>query len=173
MFYHFLKIMPKRKESILDFYELSVKDVIDKRHWDLPLVEKNAELLRVLAVLGGTDHVWVVDTLENRKLLGVITEGDVLKALAPKRKITYFGMPGKEAVHWEMHETADHIMSREPIICKPGEKVKNVLDKMATHRMRGIPVVENGKIVGEVTLRHLIVIMRHYFKAEQVKESKP
>ncbi|MEW6069398.1 MAG: CBS domain-containing protein, partial [Candidatus Thermoplasmatota archaeon] len=82
--------MTEQKETIETFYNLSVKDVLNKRHWDLPLIEKNAELSTVLAVLGGIDHVWVVDSLENKKLLGVITEGDVLKALAPKRKITYF-----------------------------------------------------------------------------------
>lgn len=166
--------MTEQKETIETFYELSVKDVLNKRHWDLPLIEKNAELSRVLAVLGGTDHVWVVDSLENKKLLGVITEGDVLKALAPKRKITYFGMPGKEALHWEMHETAEHIMSGKPITCKPDDKVKDVLDKMLTHRIRRISVVDNNKIIGEVTLHNLIVQMRYYFAPEpELKESKP
>ena len=166
--------MPKKKMLIPEFYEMLVEKIIDKRRWDLPLVEKNTELNRVLALLGSSDHVWVVDSLENKKLLGVITENDILKALTPKRKTTYFGMPGKEAVHWEMHETAEHIMSRKPITCKPEEKVKNALDKMSTHRVRRLAVVEKHKIVEEVTLHYLIVIMRYYLTTKpQAEESKP
>lgn len=165
--------MSERKESIQTLYNLSAKEVLDKRHWDLPLVEKDAEISMVLAVLSGTDHVWVVDSLENKKLLGVITEGDVLKALAPERKITYFGLPTKEALHWEIHETVEHIMSREPLRCKLEEKVKDLLDKMLTQGIRRIAVVDNSKIVGEVTLHNLIVLMKYYFIPEpELKEGK-
>ncbi len=165
--------MPKKKGLIPEFYEMLVEKVIDKRRWDLPLVEKDTELNRVLSLLGSSDHVWVVDSLENKKLLGVITESDVLRALAPKRKITYFGMPGKEALHWEMHETAEHIMSRKPITCKLEEKVKDALDKMSTHRVRRLAVVDKNRIVEEVTLHYLIVIMRYYLTNHQAEERIP
>jgi len=39
---------------------------------------------------------------------------------------------------------------------QPCEKVGDALNKMMDHRVRRIPVVENGEIVGEITLHHLI-----------------
>ena len=164
--------MSERKESIQTLYNLLAKEVLDKKHWDLPLVEKDAKLSMVLVVLSGTDHAWVVNSLGNKKLLGVLTEGDVLKALAPKRKITYFGLPTKEAMFWEFHETAEHIMSREPLRCKFEEKVKDLLDKMLTHRVSHIAVVDNSKIVGEVTLHNLIVLMKYFLPRAMAEKSE-
>ena len=70
--------MVKKRRLIPEFYKLHVKDLMDKRIWDLPLIEKDENIQHVLSILSGKSHVWVIDTKENNKLLGVITEHDVL-----------------------------------------------------------------------------------------------
>jgi predicted transcriptional regulator len=72
------------------------------------------------------------------------------------KRTSYFGHPGKMSLHYELFERAEHIMSRNPIVCITDDKVKDALNKMTTHNVRNLPVVENDEIVGEITIRHLI-----------------
>ena len=148
--------MAEEKKLIPEFYEIAAKDIMDKRVRELPLIEKDADIDRVLSVLTKSDHVWVVESRGGRKLVGIITEHDILNIFSPTKKVSYFGLPDKKALHYETFERAGHIMSRNPIGCSPDEKVKDALNKMMVHRIRRIPVVENDEIVGEITLHHLI-----------------
>jgi CBS domain-containing protein len=148
--------MAKEEKSIRDFYEIIVSDIMDRRLGDLPLIEKDASIDRVLSALTENDYVWVVESKRSRKLAGIITERDILHIFSPEKKVTFFGSPTKKTLHYESFENAEHIMSRNPVRCKPDETVKDALNKMVFHRIRRIPVAENDEIIGEITLHHLI-----------------
>ena len=148
--------MAKEKKLIPEFYEIPAKDIMDKRIGEMPLIEKDASLECVLSILTGSDHVWVVESKGSKKLVGIITEHDILDVFSPRKEVSYFGLPNKKALHYETFEKAAHIMSRNPIRCRPDENVEDALNKMIDHRVRRIPVVENGEIIGEITLHHLI-----------------
>ena len=151
-----MTIPAKGKQLIPEFYEIPAEDIMDEEIWDLPLIEKDASIDRVLSILTESDHVWVVESKGSKKLVGIITEHDILNIFSPTKKVSYFGLPDKKALHYETFEKAGHIMSRNPIRCSPDEKVKDALNKMVVHRIRRIPVVENDEIAGEITLHHLI-----------------
>ncbi|MEA1944441.1 MAG: CBS domain-containing protein [Euryarchaeota archaeon] len=148
--------MAEGKKLIPEFHEILAKDIMDKRVEDLPLIEKDASIDYVLYILTVSDHVWVVESKESRKLIGIITEHDILNIFSPTKKASYFGLPDKKHLHYEIFEKAEHIMSRNPVRCEPDEKVEDALNKMVFHRIRRIPVVENDEIIGEITLHHLI-----------------
>lgn len=148
--------MAKEKKLIPELYEILAKDVMDNRIGDLPLIEKDASMECVLAILTGSDHVWVVESKGSKKLVGIITEHDILDIFSPRKEVSFFGFPNKKSLHYETFEKAAHIMSRNPIRCRPEEKVEDALNKMIDHRVRRIPVVENGEIIGEITIHHLI-----------------
>jgi CBS domain-containing protein len=49
------------------------------------------------------------------------------------------------------------VMTFNPLTCRPGADVGEVLDLMATHRIRRLPVVdENGRLVGIVSLADVV-----------------
>ena len=148
--------MVEEKKLMPEFYEIAAKEIMDKRLGELPLIEKHASIDRVLSILTESDHVWVVESKGSKKLVGIITEHDILEIFSPRKKVSYFGLPDKKALHYETFEKAGHIMSRNPIRCSQDEKVKDALNKMVVHRIKRIPVVENDEIVGEITLHHLI-----------------
>ncbi len=151
-----MTIPAKGKQLIPEFYEIPAEDIMDEEIWDLPLIEKDASIDRVLSILTESDHVWVVESKGSKKLVGIITEHDILDVFSPRKEVSYFGLPNKKALHYETFEKAAHIMSRNPIRCRPDENVEDALNKMIDHRVRRIPVVENGEIIGEITLHHLI-----------------
>ena len=157
--------MTNGKRLIPEFYELKVKQLMDKRVWDLPIVEKNEDVYNILNILGGRNHIWVVNNKENNELVGVITEHDALSILAPKEFSSYvFGMPDIRSIQHGTVKTAEDIMHNKVISCESEDKIVNVLDKMTIHGLRRLPVLENKKIIGEITLNHLI---RKYYDATQ------
>ncbi|KYK32796.1 MAG: transcriptional regulator [Thermoplasmatales archaeon SG8-52-3] len=157
--------MPKGKRLVPEFYELKVNQLMDKRVWDLPIVEKNEDVHHILNILGARNHIWVVNDKEKRELLGIITEHDALSILAPKEFSIYlFGMPDFKSIQHGTVKTAEDLMHNKVITCEADEKIEDVLNRMTTHGLRRLPVIENKKIVGEITLHQLI---RKFYDATQ------
>ena len=157
--------MVKDKRLVPEFYNLSVKQLMDKRVWDLPIVDKKEDIISILNILGARNHIWVVDDKESMELIGVITEHDVLSILAPKEFPSYLiGMPDIKSIQHGTAKTAEDIMRNRVMVCRIDDKIVDVLDKMTIHKLRRLPVVDGKKIIGEITLHHLIT---KYYNATQ------
>jgi len=134
------------------FYELKVEKIMQKR--DVPLIEKDAPVDRVLDILSKKTHVWVTEGKESKKIVGVITEHDILSILSPRRAPYSFGLPDLRTLHWG---TADSIMHKRLVKCGPKNTIGDVLSKMMEHGIRRLPVTKrNNIIVGEIRLFHII-----------------
>ena len=136
---------------------MKISDAMKQRAWDVPIVEKDREILDVIAILCTNDHVWVVENMKNKHIIGVITEHDILHALRPIKRPKFFGVPSRRGMGLSIFETAEHIMSPDPFTCSPDEKVKNVLHELEAHGIRRMPVVnDRGELISEVTVHQLI-----------------
>ncbi len=157
--------MVKKNKLIKDFYELKVSQLMDKRVWDLPLIEEKEDIHHVLSILGARNHIWVIKNRDSKELVGVITEHDVLSILAPKHFPSYvFGMPDVRSIQHGTANTAGDVMANKIIMCEPDEKIIDALMKMVKFKLRRLPVVKDKNIVGELTLHQLI---RKYYSATQ------
>ncbi|EMR75643.1 putative transcriptional regulator with C-terminal CBS domains [Thermoplasmatales archaeon SCGC AB-540-F20] len=157
--------MARGKRLVSEFYKLKIKQLMDKRVWDLPIIEKNEDINHVLNILGARNHIWVINDKEKKELVGVITEHDALSILAPKEFPSYvFGMPDIRSIQHGTVKTAEDIMHRKVISCEPDDNIIDALEKMTNHRLRRLPVLEDKKIIGELTLHQLI---RKYHNATQ------
>jgi predicted transcriptional regulator len=157
--------MTRGKRLVPEFYELKVEQLMDKRVWDLPIVEKKEDVHHILNILGARNHIWVIEDKQQKELVGVITEHDVLSVLAPKDFPSYvFGMPNMRSIQHGTAKTAEDIMHQKVITCESDEKIVDVLEKMTNHGLRRLPVLDGKKIIGEITLHQLI---RKYYDATQ------
>jgi CBS domain-containing protein len=77
------------------------------------------------------------------KLAGMFSERDVIHALA---------MHGAEALTFEVHE----LMSPDVTTSAPGDRIDAVMALMTAHRIRHLPVMEDGQIVGLVSIGDLV-----------------
>jgi CBS domain-containing protein len=148
---------------IKEFYEHPVEKLMDNKYWDIPFVKRDAPIENVLSILDGRTHVWVVNDIEKRDLVGIITRQDVLHILAPPRKYYSVFVIPKQYIHGTCG-FAEDVMTKNPITCKPDETVVQILVKMMRHRVRRVAVLENDSFVGEITLKHLI---HKYYLATQ------
>ncbi|MEM0493236.1 MAG: CBS domain-containing protein [Candidatus Thermoplasmatota archaeon] len=152
---------------VTDFYNLKVKQLMDDKLWNIPIVEKKDDIYIVLNILSSRSHIWVVNDKNSNELVGVITEHDVLSTLAPKNLSPYvFGLPDIRSLQYGTVKTAEDIMVRKVITCKPDELIVDVLKRMTRYRLRRLPVIDNKRIVGEITLRRLI---KKYYDATQYR----
>lgn len=157
--------MPKKSKLISDFYELKVSQIMDKRIWDLPLIEIDEDIYHVLSILGARNHIWVVKNKKEKELMGIITEHDVLSILAPKHFPSYvFGTPDVSSIKHGTAKIAEDVMSSRIITCKADDKIIDALMKMVKYKLRRLPVIKDKKIIGELTLHQLI---RKYYAATQ------
>ena len=150
--------MQEDYREVLDkFYETKIKEVMEKRLWNLPILEQDTEIKDVIASLRDKHHVWIVD-VDSEKLVGVITEKDVLGILAHPKEFGY--KPSPKATPSLYHGTAgdaESVMIKKVVTCNPESTIKDVITTMTKYNVRRLPVIdENRKIVGGVTLMDLI-----------------
>ena len=146
------------REVLNKFYETKIKEVMEKRLRNIPLLEQDAEINDVIASLCDKHHVWIVESEESEKLVGVITEKDILGIFAHPEGFGY--KPSPKAIPSLYHGTAgnaESAMTKKVITCNLEATVKDVVTTMTKYDVRRLPVIdENKKILGEVTLMDLI-----------------
>jgi CBS domain-containing protein len=100
--------------------------------------------------------VLVVD--EQDKTLGIFTERDVTRCLA-----THGATILESAV-------GDH-MTRNPLTCLISDTVASVMSTMSNHHFRHMPVMDNGKLKGIVSIRDMVSnsLERAEFEAEAMR----
>jgi len=85
--------------------------------------------------------VGAIPILEDQKLIGMITDRDlVVRGYAEKRS-------GSNQV--------TNVMSDNLVTCSPDTSLEEASELMAKHQIRRLPVVENGQLVGIVSLGDL------------------
>jgi len=76
-------------------------------------------------------------------LVGMFSERDVIHALARQ---------GREALDCVVHE----FMSQDVTTCGPEDRIDDVMATMTAHRVRHLPVMENGRLVGLASIGDLV-----------------
>ncbi|MCD6481350.1 MAG: CBS domain-containing protein [Thermoplasmata archaeon] len=147
--------------NLQELHEKKVRDILDdKQMWNLPMVEKDADIETVLSILTSRDHVWVVEKRGGKKLCGIITESDILRLISPTRLPKYvFGKKYSISLQYGTARRASDIMHKQLITCSPDETIGNVLMRMVNARVRRCPVVENDEIMGEITVHYILQIL--------------
>lgn len=93
------------------------------------------------------NKVGSVLVMDGQRLVGIFTERDVLRRVVGGRRD-----PEKTRV-------AD-VMTRELAVMKPGSTVEDAMTVIADKRIRHLPVVEDGKVIGVISqgdLNHWLI----------------
>ena len=145
-------------KDIQIFFDMKIEEVIDKRSWDIPIIEINNNVMDLLAILSTNDHVWVIENRKNKKLVGVITEHDIMNFMQPPKANLFFGTETPKFSSISLFDTVELLLVDEPITCFIDENVKDILHKMETYSIRRLPVIKptTSEIIGEISIHQLI-----------------
>ncbi len=144
-------------ELVPQFYEMKVREVMDSRVWDLPILTEDEPLDHVLYILSGKDHLWVVKDRESQLLVGVVTEKDFLQIISPPRIQRYtLGRVDIKSLSLGTVSSVKSIMAHRLVTSTAEMSVKDAIMKMVKYKVRRLPVVADGKLIGELTLHDII-----------------
>lgn len=84
---------------------------------------------------------------EGSTVVGMFSERDVLRALVQK---------GQDI----MRLPVESLMSKTLISCRPNDDLADVMEKMDRHGIRHVPVLEGHTLVGVISVRDVIHVLR-------------
>ena len=124
-----------------------VKDYMtaDVVHVDIP--GNRDDVLKILKRTG----ISGVPVLKNKKLVGIITRKDLLS----KPEETQLGL----------------LMTAKPVTIEPDADIREAARLLVTHRIRRLPVVEDNKLIGLLSVADLIHAIAQMKIKEEIKDS--
>jgi CBS domain-containing protein len=156
---------------------MKVRDVMNVKPITVQAQDPVSEAARLLR----ENKVSGLPVLDGEKLVGVVSESDLLRLLSVEEDegglwlpspFEVFEVPFRDLVKWEkMHVAIDEIpkkkvgmvMSRNLHEVGPDDEIEEAAGIMTRHRINRLPVVEEGRLVGIVTRGDIIsgLGMRH------------
>ena len=107
--------------------------------WSIDADEPVLVAIQVMA----DKHVGALPVTRNGELVGVISERDYA------RKVILLGRSSAETPVWQ-------IMSSPVVTVSPGDDVRQCMQVMTEKRIRHLPVLENGRMVGVISIGDLV-----------------
>jgi len=117
---------------------MKVDAVLSAKGHEVATVSPTATLATVAQRLR-LEGIGALVVLEDGRLVGIISERDVVHAFAAHRADTS-----------EIKVT--EVMTRDVITCKPEDDLTRILGVMTRHRVRHLPVLDHGRMIGLVSI---------------------
>ncbi len=122
-------------------YRIRVREIMTRK----PIFVSPDTSIGKAARLMAKRKIGSILVLDKGVLVGIVTEGDILKRAFIKNK-----SPTKTKVK--------EIMTRKPITVNPNDDLSKVAQIMNKKGIRKFPVVDNGKVVGYLSEKDLLKV---------------
>ena len=120
-----------------------VKDIFVGKRDNVVTIEPNADLAAAVKLLAEQRIGAVVILGADHRIIGILSERDIVRALAEH---------GPTA----LNEPVGQVMTRDVKTCSEGDTIESLMDRMTTGKFRHMPVVEQGKLVGIVSIGDVV-----------------
>jgi CBS domain-containing protein len=120
--------------------EMSVQQVLDRKDGRIVAIPADSAMSAVIELLSKQFIGTVMLTAPDGALAGILSERDIIKAVC-KHGEKAFAM------------RAEELMVRKVVSCSPEMSIEGVLSLMSAHTIRHVPVLQNGKILGLISVR--------------------
>lgn len=124
---------------------LTVEDVMVK---DIITIDASATAMEAAEIMNKYD-IGCLIVVEGRKPTGIVTERDMLKRVLLQHK-----NPGKTSVN--------NIMSRPLIVSTPKTEIRDAVRVMNERRIKKLPVIEDGNLLGLVSLTDVVRSLAYF-----------
>lgn len=96
-----------------------------------------------IAVLLSERRIGAVVVMQDRKVLGIVSERDVVKAIARN---------GAQALNAPVRD----VMTARVVTCGLNDSIDELMDSMTMGRFRHLPVIEGGELAGIVSIGDVV-----------------
>ncbi|REJ66927.1 MAG: CBS domain-containing protein [Planctomycetota bacterium] len=146
--------------SFWRMWVMTLREILDRKGRDVYATTPHAKLGEVVCRLVEKNcGSLVVRDEATQKMVGIITERDILRVCCAE------GASYGEKV-------VDDVMTRKVVTGAPSESVGEVMSKMTRNRIRHLPVLEGGELVGMISIGDVVKaeadqvqLENHYLKS--------
>jgi CBS domain-containing protein len=124
---------------------MKVREILDAKGRDVVTIRPEATVSTALHRLVQERIGALVVSEDGHRVAGVVSESDIVRALAAEGAALVAG--GRRV--------AD-LVTREVATCTAEDTVKHVMAEMTRRRVRHLPVVEDGRLVGIVSIGDVV-----------------
>jgi CBS domain-containing protein len=103
----------------------------------------NTTIDKAVALLAENKIGALVISADGKSVDGILSERDIVRALAEQ---------GNDIGNAD----AATLMSRDVVSCAPGDTIESLMGLMTERRIRHLPVLENGKLAGIVSIGDIV-----------------
>lgn len=122
---------------------MNVSIILAGKGREVVTIEPNASLADAVQLLA-TKRIGAALILgADRRIAGIISERDIVRALAARGAAV-------------LNEPVSQTMTRRVEICNESESVANIMERMTTGKFRHMPVVDQGRLVGVVSIGDIV-----------------
>jgi len=122
--------------------KIPARDLIDQKDSRLWCIEPAATVFKAIELMASA-RVGALLVVKDSKLVGVISERDYA------RKVILVGRSSQST-------TVEAIMTQEVITVTPETSLQSCMQLMTAHRIRHLPVLDQGKLIGIVSIGDVV-----------------
>jgi len=122
---------------------MTVQNVLTRKSSTVYTIEPTAPIASAVVSLSDHGIGALVVTETEGKMIGIISERDIVRAVTSK---------GKAALEMPVSE----LMTREVVTCTRHDKLVDIMQRMTEGRFRHFPVLEDGQLVGVISIGDVV-----------------
>jgi CBS domain-containing protein len=132
---------------------MTVRAILDTKGHQVEGIQPGAKLSAAVKVLGERKIGAVLVTNLGR-IEGILSERDIVRVLAER---------GADV----LDEPISNVMTRKVVSCRPSDTVAAIMEMMTVGKFRHLPVVEDGKLVGLISIGDIVKWRVQEYEREQ------
>jgi CBS domain-containing protein len=133
-----LSTAAETKEAIM-----IVKNILAGKRGNVVTIEPTANLAAAVKLLAEQRIGAVVIPSADHRVVGILSERDIVRALAEHGATVLSDPVGK-------------VMTRDVKTCSEDNTIEELMDRMTTGKFRHMPVVQQGKLIGIVSIGDVV-----------------
>lgn len=122
---------------------MTVKAILSAKGGNVVTIEPNTNVLAATKLLAERRIGALVVTGPDRRVVGIVSERDIVQRLAERGPAT-LELPLTE------------VMTRKVVTCTPADTISSVMERMTEGKFRHLPVVEQGRLTGIISIGDVV-----------------
>ena len=132
---------------------MTVRSILDTKGHQILSVEPDAKLSAAIKILGER-KIGAVLVMNQEHLEGILSERDIVRVL---------GERGARV----LEEPVSAVMTHTVVSCRESDTVAGIMEMITIGKFRHLPVVEEGKVVGLISIGDIVKRRVQEYETEQ------
>lgn len=132
---------------------MPVRIILANKGREVVSIEPNDSLAEAVRLLAEKRIGAALILGADRRIVGIISERDIVRALAERGAAV-------------LDESVNQTMTRRVEICNESETVSDIMERMTAGKFRHLPVVDQGQVVGVVSIGDVVKCRLHEMERE-------